>query len=134
MMESDSKSDKQATLAAGAREDKTQDARIEDETQKYMRSNKALKELVATLEDQMKLAQDRVEMLERGLEMKSTTVSKIHKIDQDSLEIGAQATGRIKVYGDFKNKQAFAAKLRDAFEVLAGAMEKQAELNGNDKK
>jgi len=61
-----------------------------------------------------------------------TTTQKIVKMDQDSLEIGAQATGRVKVYGNFNDKKAFAAKVKEALEVLDGAQQAVKKLNGAD--
>jgi len=71
------------------------------------------------LELQLKTAMERVSMLELGLEMKTQTTQRIVKENQDSIEIGAQATGRVKVYGDYGKKPEFAAKIKDALELLA---------------
>lgn len=81
------------------------------------------------LQLQLTTAMDRVGMLEQGLEMRSTATQRIVKEDQDSIEIGAQATGRIKVYGTLGKKQEFAEKIKDAIELLEATREKMKKLD-----
>ena len=88
------------------------------------------------LKHNLKIAKDRVSMLEVGIASATTTTQLLRKEDQDSIEIGAQATGRMKVHGDFGKKQEFAAKIKDAFEILTASQEqlRKVPLNGSDKK
>ena len=76
---------------------------------------------VSNLNKQLETAKDRIGMLEHGMEMKTTTTQKIIKTDQDSIEIGAQSTGRIKVYGNFNEAAAFAKKVEQAVKVMKAA-------------
>lgn len=73
-------------------------------------------------------AMDRVRMLEAGITAATTATQRIIKEDQDSIEIGAQATGRIKVYGTLGRKTEFALKIKDAFELLEAAQETSKRL------
>ncbi len=82
---------------------------------------------------QLKTAMDRVAMLEHGLELKTTSTQRIVKDGQDSMEIGAQATGRVKVYGDFVKKAEFAAKIKDALELMEATRGQLEKMNGEGK-
>ena len=93
-----------------------QKAALETDTGKATKENEALR-------SQLKTAMDRVAMLELGITTATTTTRLVKKEDQDSIEIGAQSTGRVKVYGDFGKKSEFAKKLKDALEILAAARE-----------
>lgn len=84
------------------------------------------------LTERMKLAQDRVSMLEAGLNLKTTTHSVHVTADPDSLEIGTQKDGRVKVYGNLSNKKAFAEKLNNAIELIEAAKKKLDKLNGGE--
>ena len=83
------------------------------------------------LDEQLEVAKDRVEMLEAGMNLKSTTRSVHATEDADSLEIGTQKDGRVKVYGNFGNKKKFAEKLNTAIELTEAAREKMNVINGN---
>jgi len=91
-----------------------------------------LKEVNKKLQAQLKTAMDRVGMLERGLETKTTTVQVSRTENGDSITIGAPSQGQVKVYGDFTRKTEFAARIKDALELLAAARESVG--NGDAKK
>lgn len=82
---------------------------------------------------QMKInrAMDRVDMLEQGLELKTTSTQRIVKEDQDSIEIGAQSTGRVKVYGNFKELKQFSEKVAVAIQLLEATREKINKMDVN---
>lgn len=114
--------EKQETLGKG-----------EQQKENFAKTLEALKEEKHAnegLRRQLRKAVDMVSMLEHGLEMKTTSTQKIVKENQDSMEIGAQANGRIKVYGDYGNKPEFAKKIKDAIELLQGTRETLEKLNG----
>lgn len=81
------------------------------------------------LQLQLKTAMDRVSMLEQGLELKTTSTQRIVKEDQDSLEIGAQSTGRVKVYGSFKELKQFSEKVAVAIQLMEATREKLAKMD-----
>ena len=79
--------------------------------------SKQLEELTRAME----LRAKEIKMLEM-LAMRAATEIQVHRSeDADSIEIGAQSTGRIKVYGDFTKKAEFSRKIKDAIEVLVAA-------------
>lgn len=71
-----------------------------------------------------------IRMIEMLAMRATTTIQKVIKEGQDSMEIGAQATGRIKVYGDYGKKQEFAAKIKDAIELMEVTRKTLEKLNG----
>ena len=77
------------------------------------------KELVAELEkDQEELR------LYRKIHAEQRTTYTVSRTENpDSIEIGTQKDGRIKVYGDASRKAEFAAKVKDLIEITAAAKE-----------
>lgn len=70
--------------------------------------------------------------LQHFMEQRTTyTVSRTE--NPDSLEIGTQKDGRIKVYGDFGKKAEFAAKVKDAIDITEAAQERMRKLEQNGK-
>jgi len=58
----------------------------------------------------------------KGLMLAAQTQIQVHRSENsDSIEIGSQKEGRIKIYGDFTKKTEFAQKIKDAVEVLLAA-------------
>jgi len=97
---------------------------------------KDLEEL-EVLRDTFRQAKDRIKMLEHGMSLKTTTTQQIVKVNQDSIEIGEQKTGRVKAYGELGNKKAFAEKINNACELIEASRERIAKFNensGNEKK
>lgn len=76
--------------------------------------------------------EDEIKNLRNQIAMQNVTVTKIIKEEQDSIEIGAQATGRIKVYGTAGKKAEFAKKIADQLDLLEAAQPRMKKITGGE--
>ncbi len=76
--------------------------------------------------------EDEIKNLRNQIAMQNVTVTKIIKEEQDSIEIGAQATGRIKVYGTAGKKAEFAKKIADQLDLLDATKKRMEKITGGE--
>lgn len=122
---------KQETLEGKNKKEATEDVWARLDIIQLRHAAKDMDKTLGFRDVEITALQKNIDQLKQQLMMQNVAVQKIVKEDQDSIEIGAQATGRVKVYGSFGKKQEFAARIKDAVELLEATRATLEKMNGS---